>query len=124
MSGGSIVPSYEVLGYACSRRSQQIRCRTVYFVDARTGRLAGFWTDSHGFRTDRGSRPGMREDVADRLEGAHPHVEALTGIYRATSAASLFVENARRESGCLAFASGRSAFHSTSPVAVLSAAAY
>jgi hypothetical protein len=94
MSGGSIVPSYQALGYACSRRSQYIRCGTVYFVDARTGRLAGFWTDSPGFRTDRGSRPGMREDVADRLEGAHSHVEALTGIYRATRVASLFVENA------------------------------
>jgi hypothetical protein len=93
-SGGSIVPSYGALGYACSRRAQQIRCRTVYFVDARTGRLAGFWTDSPAFRTDRGSRPGMREDLADRLERAHPHVEALTGIYRATRAASLFVENA------------------------------
>ncbi len=26
----------------------------------------------------------MREDVADRLESAHPRVEALTGIFRAT----------------------------------------
>ena len=94
LSGGSIVPSYEALGYACSQRSQHLRCRTVYFVDARTGRLAGFWTDSPEFQTDRGSRPGMREDVADRLEHAHPHVEALTGIYRATRTASLFVENA------------------------------
>ena len=94
MSGGSIVSSYQALGYACSRRSQHTRCRTVYFVDARTGRLAGFWTDSPGFRTDKGSRPGMRERVADRLEGAHPHVAALTGIDRATRAANLFVENA------------------------------
>src|SRR2546429_906935 len=36
----------------------------------------------------------MPEDPADRLEGAHPHVEALTGIYRAKRTASLFVENA------------------------------
>jgi len=103
----SFLPSYEVLGYSCSRRRSQrvgldpggaraahIWCRTVYFVNPRTGKFAGFWTDSTQFRTDKGLRPGMREQVADRLEGAHSHVGALTGIDRRTRAATLLVENA------------------------------
>jgi hypothetical protein len=68
-------------------------CRTIYFVSPRTGKLAGFWTDSTLFRTDKGSRPGMRQGTADRLEGAHPYVHALTGIGRSTRRATLFIEN-------------------------------
>jgi hypothetical protein len=95
---------YDALGYTCSRRgpgldpggarATRLRCRTVYFVNPRTGRLAGFWTDSPAFRTSRGSRPGLRQDVADRLEGAHAYVHALTGIDRSTPTASLLIENA------------------------------
>ena len=100
---------YRVLGYACKGRSLHGQgfdlggdrsghtwCRTVYFVDRRTRRLAGFWTDSPAFRTAKGARPGMSEVAADRLEGAHPHVGVLTGIKRRTRSATLFVEN----SGC------------------------
>jgi hypothetical protein len=102
----SFVPWYEAFGYRCSRRSQSlgfdpggarpwhVRCQTVYFVNPRTGRLADFWTDSTAFRTDRGSRARIRQARADRLEGAHAHVGALTGISRRTKAATLFVENA------------------------------
>jgi hypothetical protein len=70
-----------------------MQCRTIYFVNPKTGKLAGFWTDSPDFRTDKGTRPGMRQGVADRLEGAHAHVHALTGIDLSTRRASLFVEN-------------------------------
>jgi hypothetical protein len=100
---------YHALGYSCSGRggrgqgfdvggdaSARTWCRTIYFVDRRTHRLAGFWTDSAGFRTEKGARPGMREVTADRLEGAHPHAGVLTGIRRRTRRATLFVEN----SGC------------------------
>jgi hypothetical protein len=68
-------------------------CRTVYFVNPNTGKFAGLWTDSTGFRTVSGSRPGMRQNEADRLEGAHPYVHALTGIDRHTRTAALFIEN-------------------------------
>src|SRR5690348_15417310 len=39
---------YHALGYSCQRRGPGFdlggdRCRTVYFVDRRTHRLAGFW---------------------------------------------------------------------------------
>jgi hypothetical protein len=79
-----LVPRYTALGYACSRqqagfdpggaRPAHLSCRTVYFVNPKTGKLAGFWTNSAAFRTNKGSRPGMRQGVADRLEGAHPYV--------------------------------------------------
>jgi hypothetical protein len=102
-----ILPSYEALGYGCSRERSQGRgfdpggahsahmwCRTVYFVLPKTGKLAGFWTDSPEFRTVKGSRPGMRQADSDRLEGAHPFVGALTGIDLPTRTATLFIDNA------------------------------
>jgi hypothetical protein len=102
-----ILPSYEALGYWCSRqrtqglgldpggaRPKHMWCRTVYFVNPKTGKFAGLWTDSTTFRTAKGSRPGMRQEEADRLEGAHPYIHALTGIDRGTRTANLFIENA------------------------------
>jgi hypothetical protein len=95
---------YRALGYSCQRQNEHgegfdlggRRCRTIYFVDRQTHRLAGFWTDSLAFRTDKGARPGMREAAADRLEGVHPRARVMTGIKRRTPSATLFVEN----SGC------------------------
>jgi hypothetical protein len=100
------LPLYKALGYACSRRRSRgygldpggaraagVWCRIVYFVNPKTGRLAGFWTDSNEFRTRRGSRPGMRQALADRIEGARAHVGALTGIALSTRTARLFIEN-------------------------------
>jgi hypothetical protein len=100
-------PRYEILGYVCSRSRERGRgldpgggqpahlfCRTVYFINAKTGKLVSFWTDSKTFRTAKGSRPGMRESVVDRLERSHPYIHALTGFERRTRAATLFVENA------------------------------
>jgi hypothetical protein len=100
--------TYQAVAYACSRRAggtgldpggarpSHRRCRTVFFLDAKTGKLAGFWTDSRQFQTSKGIEPGMRQDVADRLQGNHPHVGALTGIDVPTRSATLFIEN----SGC------------------------
>ena len=98
--------SYEAFGYFCSRSTSRslgfdpggaapthMRCQTVYFVNPTTGKFAGFWTDSTAFRTDKGSRPGTRQAAADRLEGAHAHVGALTGISRNTRTVTLFIEN-------------------------------
>jgi hypothetical protein len=104
-----ILPWYEALAYACARNRSQgagvdpggarpthTWCRTIYFVNPKTGRLAGFWTASSKFRTVKGSRAGMPQKEADRLEGAHPYIHALTGIDRHTPTAALFIEN----SGC------------------------
>jgi hypothetical protein len=99
-------PAFEALGYGCSRRwadtkginpggARQTRvwCRTVYFVSLSTHRLASFWTDSPTFRTVNGSRPGMPQRIADRLERQHAYVHALTGISYSTRSADLFIEN-------------------------------
>jgi hypothetical protein len=100
-------PSFVALGYQCSRRwvdtrginpggvrATHVWCRTVYFLSARTGKLAGFWTDSPTFRTPNGSRPGMRQATADRLERSHAYAHALTGISLSGRDANLFIENA------------------------------
>jgi hypothetical protein len=100
------LPSYEAVEYECSRRrshahgldpggarAARIWCRTVYFVNPKTGKFAGFWTDSSEFRTEKESRPGLRQAVVDRIEGARPYVNALTGIDLSTRTATLFIEN-------------------------------
>jgi len=95
---------YRALGYGCSRSQSvgfdpggaqptHMRCRTIYFVNPRTGKFAAFWTDSTAFRTVKGSRAGMRQAMADRLEGAHARVGALTGISRSRGTGTLFIEN-------------------------------
>jgi hypothetical protein len=99
-------PAFKALGYDCSRRWADTKginpggmrvthvwCRTVYFVNLRTHRLASFWTDSPTFRTAKGSHPGMPQRIADRLERQHAHVHALTGISYSTRSADLFIEN-------------------------------
>jgi hypothetical protein len=68
----------------------------VFFLDPKTGKLAGLWTSSTQFETNKGIEPGMRQNVADRLQGSHPRVGALTGIDIPTPSATLFIEN----SGC------------------------
>ena len=65
----------------------------MFFLDPKTGKLAGFWTNSRQFETDKGIEPGMRQDLADRLQGTHAYVGALTGINVETPSATLFIEN-------------------------------
>lgn len=102
----AFAPSFVALGYQCSRRWADTRginpggarathvwCRTVYFLSATTGMLAGFWTDSPRFRTQRGSRPEMRQATADHLERAHAHGGALTGISLSEHVRHLVIEN-------------------------------
>jgi hypothetical protein len=36
----------------------------------------------------------MHQALVDKLERAHPHIHALTGIYHKTRTAILFIENA------------------------------
>ncbi len=77
------VPSYRALGYGCAQgdragtdtgpRSGHRFCRTVYYVNARTHRLAAFTTDSPDFRTADGVQPGMTQNAADRREHQTPH---------------------------------------------------
>jgi hypothetical protein len=104
-AGANLGVTYKALAYSCALGSGGVgldpggvrpsnrRCRTVFYLDPKSGKLAGFWTEARQFQTIMGTEPGMREELADRLEGAHPHVGALTGIERTTRGATLFIEN-------------------------------
>jgi hypothetical protein len=96
-------PWYRALGYECStRRSQGIDpgayrpthhyCRTVYFVNPRTGTFAAFWSDSPHFHTPFGTRPGMGQERASRLEHSRARTGPFPGIVRMTSTAELILE--------------------------------
>jgi hypothetical protein len=101
-----LAATFEAFGYGCSRRwadtkginpggtrPTHVWCRTVYFVNLKTLRFAGFWTDSPSFRTVNGSYPGLSQRAADRLERRHAYAHALTGISFDTRAAELVIEN-------------------------------
>lgn len=82
---------YRVLAFDCTGqhdngldpgayRPTHLYCRSVYYLNPSTHRLAAFWTNSPRFRTAAGTRPGTRQAVADRLEHQHAMVGALAGI--------------------------------------------
>ena len=90
------------LGYGCSRTRHvgpdpgayepaHVYCRTIYYLNPQTSRLAGFWTDSPAFRTPRGTRPGMTEAEVVRLERRKARPGAFPGIERATRRATLLI---------------------------------
>jgi hypothetical protein len=76
-------PSYRAFGYGCSRANTagalegylpgHVSCRTIYYVNSRTSRLAAFYTKSPEFRTTSGIHTGMAQDLADRRERQTPH---------------------------------------------------
>lgn len=96
--------TYLALGYGCSPtrasadrdpggyRAAHLYCQTVYYLNPRTHALEGFWTDSPTFRTSAGTRPGMNEQTAARLERSQVEIGALPGNDLSTAAASLDLE--------------------------------
>ena len=44
------------------------KCRTDYSINSRTGKLSDFWSQSHRFVTERGTRPGMTAREAKARE--------------------------------------------------------
>jgi hypothetical protein len=66
---------YRALGFECSRTDDDSRfplergafCRTVFFVNLRTGTLGNFFTTSHRYEERHGLRIGMSTAVAERL---------------------------------------------------------
>jgi hypothetical protein len=67
---------YRGLGYGCSPTPRETtmrvvaggpHCRTVFFVNARTGRLGAFFTTSPRYAERHGVRIGMPTAVAERL---------------------------------------------------------
>ena len=91
------VPKYRALGYDCSNTTGEHGpvvdlpgCRTVYYVNLQTGRLAAFSTRSQNFHTTNGITPGMNQSAADRLEQQTPH-GPWNGIGETSPAANLIL---------------------------------
>jgi len=77
------VSKFRTLAYGCSRTRgvgvglgldvpRYWVCRTVYYINAKTQRLAAFATDSSAFDTTQGVSPGMGQNEADRLAHTTP----------------------------------------------------
>jgi hypothetical protein len=62
--------------YRCGRQ-----CETSYSINAKTGKLSDYWTQSPRFRTERGSFVGMRAARAARLEHKRPHLGCGFPLY-------------------------------------------
>ena len=67
-------PPYSALGYDCSKKrdygwpiARSTWCKTVFFVNRRTGRLGNFYTQSSRFSERHGVRIGMHTAKAERL---------------------------------------------------------
>jgi hypothetical protein len=92
---------YDALGYGCSRRAGPdtfplVRaggpaCRTVFFLDARSGRLGTFYTVDPRYRLSRGVRVGMPTREAERLLRLRVHVACVAAIYLTSGRATLTV---------------------------------
>jgi len=81
-------------------------CRTIYYLDKKTGRLAGFWTQSRAFATSAGLSLGSTFGSVRKESGASP-VDAPPGYEVSSKTGSLF------------FGSDESAYQSPSSFAVV-----
>jgi hypothetical protein len=89
--------AFLALGYRCgsgaggafTRKVEGVDCATVYYLDRKTGRLAGFWTASSRFHTAAGSAGGSAFSKVRREPGASP-VGAPPGFEVSSGVGSLF----------------------------------
>jgi hypothetical protein len=72
-------PYFDALGYFCTQHARRLvgitvepvnhvngpYCHTVFYINTRTGLLAGFWTASWRYSTPSGVRPGMSAQKAE-----------------------------------------------------------
>jgi hypothetical protein len=81
---------YRALGYGCSLKRSGATwpllahgpyCRTVFFLDARGGRLGTFFTTSSRYREEHGVRVGMPTATAERLLRRRVIVGCEANIY-------------------------------------------
>ncbi|MFI4991568.1 MAG: hypothetical protein ACHQHO_11745 [Solirubrobacterales bacterium] len=88
--GQSAYANYIALGYECGpvRHTGLLPaspegppyCHTVYYIDAATGVLGGFWTSSRRYATSHGTRVGMSEARAAAGEHRPATIGCLSGI--------------------------------------------
>ena len=88
-SGG--IPTMSVDKASGAPGDSHVACRTVYWVNQRTGRLAGFSTDSRRFHTPAGVRPGMRLGEAKRREHRPTLMDNPPALDVETANASLLI---------------------------------
>jgi hypothetical protein len=95
-------PPYLALGYGCTRRRSDLafplsharggpNCRTVYFINLRTGKLGDLYTSSARYTERHGVRIGMRSADAERLLHRRLYAGCEEDIYLGTPAASLTI---------------------------------
>jgi hypothetical protein len=93
---------YDALGYGCRRNAgpsalplvqpqPSPRCRTIFFIDARSGRLGLFYSSDRRYRERHGVRIGMPTAEAERLLGRDLRVGCEANIYVSSSNATLTV---------------------------------
>jgi hypothetical protein len=91
---------YRALGYGCSAQAGGMAwpllargpyCRTVFFIDARSGRLGTFYTTSTRYREEHGVRIGMPTATAERLLHRRVFVGCEENIYLGRGDASFAV---------------------------------
>ena len=92
---------YDGLGYSCSRRAGRDTfalvarggpaCHTVFFIDARSGRLGTFYTIDPRYRARGGVRVGMPTEKAERLLHRDVHVACVAAIFMKSRRAALTV---------------------------------
>jgi hypothetical protein len=98
-------PRFTAFGYDCAATPSPLRvdptayhpshsyCRTVFYINDRTNRLAAFWTSSRGFHTKYGTHPGSSQSYANTHEDALPEFGCHRGISRETANAELLLDN-------------------------------
>jgi hypothetical protein len=83
VGAGPTYPDYEALGYDC--RSKTVHdittCGTVFYINSKTGTLAGFTTSSSKYATERGTTVGMTEAQAGTNERQPEESGCLDGIW-------------------------------------------
>jgi hypothetical protein len=92
---------YRALGYDCTTRRSDATvqivyrgpyCRTVFFLDGKTGKLENFFTASRDYSESHGIRVGTSQAVAERLLHLRLHVGCLAALRLQSRAASLSME--------------------------------
>ncbi len=101
-------PRYYALGYRCAKKAALDRfpitaggpqCRTIFFLDRKTGRLETFFTTEPRYSEGHGVRIGMASSAAERLLHKRLFEGCETNIYLSSPTASLTIGFAGGKAG-------------------------
>jgi hypothetical protein len=88
-SGG--IPTMTLAKDGFSPGDSHVGCRTVYWINQRTGKLAGFSTTSPRFHTPHGVHPGTSLAAAKRLEHRPTLMDSPSALDVRTAKADLLI---------------------------------